>query len=370
MAAFTFSKLRRELGRLGSKIKRVYARRFSEPRRQRAHDLQRAQRLRVFPGQQAFHQKLAIFVLYQPGGLASSVLFTLRHLESCCYATDVIINGHIDENDLRRLEPLSRRTILRPNIGYDFGAYRDAILTLFDEGIRPDHILLLNDSTWFPLRDGDRSIARMEALGVDLAGQVLKTELASRPRHDHLEAHCLLVSGSLFFSPAFRRFWRDYIMSDDRTSTVEAGEKGLTQSMLRSGHSLDALLTKECFLAMLRSQDDATFDELLTRLVLHRDDARAQWQEILQTPHPRRRADALNWIDHALSNSRQHLLSATFIEPAMRLGALPFVKKTSDHRYHLARQQVLSAEKDARIPPLAPDVRAEISARVETQSSG
>ncbi|WP_322867193.1 rhamnan synthesis F family protein [Aquicoccus sp. G2-2] len=350
MGTFNLSKLNRELRRVGASMNRAFTRRFHEPRRQRIHDRERSKRLQIIPGPQALESKLAIFVLYQPDGLAVSVFFTLRHLASEGYATDVVINGPVSEDDLCRLRLLSRRVLLRPNIGYDFGAYRDALLTLFDEQVNPDHLLLLNDSTWFPLRPNDSSIAHMEALGVDLAGQVFKTEYATRSRHDHLEAHCLLVSRDLFTGADFRAFWRGYVMSDDRTTTVETGEKGLTQAMLKGGHAVGALLDKERFLALLDEQDESAFDELLSHLVLHRDDARAQWQVIRQTPHPQRRADALAWIDHALSNARQYLISSTFIEPAMRLAALPFIKKTSDPRYQLARRHILAAEKEGRIP--------------------
>jgi len=300
--------------------------------------------------------------IYQPGGIPASVAHCLRHLRASGYTPRLIVNGRTPECDLVDLLPLVDQALLRPNVGYDFGGWRDSLRLMWTAGERPRRLLLLNDSTWFPLFENDDSLSRMEALGADLAGQVFKTEYADRPRHDHVEAHCMMMSERLIASPAFRAFWEDYVMSDSRASTVEHGEKGLTQAVQRAGLTVDGLITKDRFVAAMNQLDNTAFREMLGYITHHRADARAEVDAALA--HADWRAATLGWIEHVLANSRQHLISATFFEPAMHLCGLSFMKKADDPRYRLARAQLLTAEDTHRLPPIAPCIRAEIAARV------
>lgn len=219
----------------------------------------------------------------------------------------------------------------------------------------------MNDSTWFPLRDSDDSLRRMEALGADMAGQIYKTE-DGRGR-DHLESHLLMFSRAALTHPAFSRFWDGYVMSDDRVTTIRRGEKGLSQTLMAAGLRVEGLIGRERLLARLRGLDDEALRDVLAAVVHHREDARVLcdgfavggecWQ-----------AGFLSWVDRALANSRQHLVSTTFIEPAMRQCGMGFVKKSRDTRFQLARARVLEMEATGRIAPMHPAVRAEIAAAV------
>jgi lipopolysaccharide biosynthesis protein len=45
--------------------------------------------------------------------------------------------------------------IERPNVGYDFGAYRDAILLLGPKLRDLERLVLVNDLLWFPVGEAD-----------------------------------------------------------------------------------------------------------------------------------------------------------------------------------------------------------------------
>ena len=77
------------------------------------------------------------------------------------------------------------------------------------------------------------------------------------------------------------------------------------------------------------------------------------------------RDEFIDWVSKSLGNSRQYLLSASFIDPALHLGHMGFVKKADDLRFHLARVKVLQLEGEGRIEPLCPIVRSAMRRVVE-----
>lgn len=91
--------------------------------------------------------KLAVFVVFRPKGVAASIYMTLEYL--CKHGITVLItsNAALNHDDRQKFASLAWKVIERPNFGYDFGAYRDSILYLRDQGVEPDHLLLMNDST-------------------------------------------------------------------------------------------------------------------------------------------------------------------------------------------------------------------------------
>lgn len=317
--------------------------------------------------------RVAVFVVYQPEGLAASTLLTLDHLKSSGYAPLVIANSRLSPSDRDDLLARSAGLIERANLGYDFGAYRDGILHLLRLGRKLDRLVLVNDSTWFPLRAADDTLARLEQLGVDVAGHIYKTESAERQGRDHLESHLLSIGPRTLQSPAFQKFWRSYRLSNERVTTITRGEKGFTQAMQRAGLSVRGLLSRERLLALLGDLDDADLRAMAKATLHHRDDARQHWAAILSRPDDGWREAWLGWVSDALSSSRQHLLSASFFEPAVLLGGMGFVKKAADPRFALARERILELEAAGRIAPLHPQVRLEIAAstrRLQTSAQG
>lgn len=336
---------------------------FYDPARKILHDRSFAKRVAVCDGRLPPTGNIAILAIFQPAGVAASTLFALEHLAASGHTPIVVSNAPVDRSDSAALRDRSTLLAIRPDTGRDFGAYRDGIRLMTRLGLKAGRLVLMNDSTWFPLREGDDSIDRMAAMDCDMSGHVFKTESATSRARDHVESHFLMFGPGALNSPAFQFFWRRYLMSDTRELTIRRGELGITQAMLAAGHAVSALLGRASFLQILEDLDDRQLLGVLRDVVHHREDARLLCAEL------ERRATAggawreafRDWVDTSLLSSRQHLLSATFIAPAIRLGGLGFVKKATDPRFHFAREKVLQMEAEGRIPPLHSDVRSEMS---------
>jgi hypothetical protein len=355
-------KVCRELDRIRVRAVRFVGRWVHDPIRKPIYDLTARWRQLVTPGSLPLTDRVAVFVVYQPKGIAASILLTLQHLEQNRYSVLVVSNGPLRPEDRAKLAENSAVVLERPNVGYDFGAYRDGIRHLWSLKHDLSRLVLMNDSTWFPLRRDDDSLARMEALEADLAGHVFKTEDKKNGKHDHLESHLLMISREFLRSDAFGRFWSRYPMSNDRMTTIAIGEKGFSQFALRSGWKVQALMGRDWLVSVLSQLDDAGLRAVL-------DHTLDGFASSVKTAIDARRAAArgepwrdayLDWVHESLSNTVFILLSGAFIMPAMVYGGMGFAKKGRDIPFHMARLELVDLEANGIVPPLDDNVRREI----------
>lgn len=361
-------KVRREINRIATKAAIFTSRVFHDPVRKLIYDVTVPWRQRVTLGDLPLTDRVAVFVVYQPKGLAASTVLTLDHMRQNGYSVVVASNAPLRQEDRATLSRNASVVLEPPNVGYDFGAYRDGIRYLWQLKHDLSLLVLMNDSTWFPLRRNDDSLARMEALRADLAGHVFKTESEEKPANDHVEAHLLMISEAFWRSKDFRRFWSGYRMSDGRETTIKQGEKGFSQLALCGGWRVATLMGREWLMSVLTSLDDADIE----RVFLHTIDSFSRRQKdaseirsLYACGEPWRDA-YLAWADKSLRNSMSFLLSAAFVMPALVYGRMGFAKKAADIRFHLAREELLDLEASGIIDPLDETVRAEIEKKVGT----
>jgi len=155
-------KIRRELGRLGQQIKGILDR-FTDPISQRRLDRAVAAGLLQLDGTLPVSDKIAVFLIYQPTGLAASTFETCHMLSQAGYAPLVVSNCPLTAQDRSRLEAVVWRAVERPNFGYDFGGYRDGLTCLRQWGIAPAELLILNDSVWLPVSPQTDLLERSDA---------------------------------------------------------------------------------------------------------------------------------------------------------------------------------------------------------------
>ena len=359
-------KIRRELWRLRGKFTGWVSMTFYDPIRRIIFDHFFQHLLKLHSGEFKLTQRVAVLVIFQPQGILRSTLLSLDHLRENGWSVLVVSNHRLTVLDRAKVLSRCSRLIERPNVGYDFGAYRDGVRYLWQLDTKPENLVLLNDSTWFPIRSNDTSLRRMEALKVDLSGHIYKIEDAKKRGRDHLESHLLMFGKRFLEHPAFLHFWDNYRMSDNRENTVKRGEKQITQTALSLGLSVQGLHNRDSFLEILGGLSDVELSNIVRQMVHNRNDAKAYCDQLLAKSEAGQpwREDYLTWVYNALSNAQQYL-SFTFVEPAVRLSGMGFIKKGNANLHQLARIAVLHAVDEKRIEALDDVVRQEIQAAVK-----
>jgi rhamnosyltransferase len=156
------------------------------------------------------------------------VLYYLRALRPHCQRLVFVSTSKLPERELAKLDGLSDEHLLRDNVGYDFGMWRQVIertdLSELDE------LLLTNSSIFGPLSPLSRVFDRMAGSACDFWGITDNFE-----NHWHLQSYFLVFRKAALRSEAFARFWSSMLPYRDKWQTILSYELGLTTYLVESG---------------------------------------------------------------------------------------------------------------------------------------
>lgn len=159
-------------------------------------------------------KRLAILVCYCP--LCDIAPYKRKIIETIKeYVTHLVVvsNGKIKSDDYEWLENHSSEIIIRENIGFDAGAYKDALygrdLSEYDE------LLLINDTFYgffYPLEEFFLRVE--ENTEVDF-WSITKHPMGNSEMlgdfPEHYQSYFLLIRDRMFQSAAFVTFWRELV---------------------------------------------------------------------------------------------------------------------------------------------------------------
>lgn len=353
-------KVKRELERARDQIARGLERLYA-PAVDRHHLRRLQSRLSSTDGSAPKSSRIAIFVLYQPGSVARSTYLTCRHLVANGYAPLIVSNAPLQRDDHAALSEQAWVVVERPNHGYDFGAYRDCLRLVAAWGLDPDAVVLMNDSTWFPLWLSDRTLARLDLRDAPFSGLSFKHEPRIRRGRPHMESHFLRFSREAMAAPAFARFWSDYTPSSSRVTTIERGEKGITAAMEDAGFTPEAALSREIVLTRLATAPAEDLRRTLAEadLLVEADRGRCSTLLARYAPDEAWSAEARVLLAE-LTDTFTNILSGPFLSAAIRLELLSFLKKSRERRFQTARERFLRLVESGEIPCPDPTVLQEI----------
>ncbi len=253
---------------------------------QRKYDANWDNNVRVIAGEQALCSKIAIVVLYQPTGLRDSFFETLNHLKENGYSVLAVSNAPLSEADQAALKPHVWKMCERPNYGYDLGAYRDGVWLLRRRDVRPQHVILMNDSIWFPLCADNTAIARLEESGHGLNGLVRKTKASqdnsrSEEPSGFIEAYFYLANLKDAATLAWwDRFWTNLKLTAGRDYLKEGK---VSYSYTKSGQKLYTIASRRTFLDAMKRLSDEELRDVLRYAAYPSANLRQEGQRLLES---------------------------------------------------------------------------------------
>lgn len=317
-----------------------------EPFRLRNWDQRRARKIKIWQGHQPVQKDMAILVVYQRRSVPVSVLLTMQALIDEGFAVLVVSNSRLSRRDIKKLTPLAWNILQRPNLGYDFGAYRDGLWFIQSQGTEPESLLFLNDTIFFPVRTGDNSLRVLKNRPEDYVGLAdgIFHEDARSFTDDwretlHITSYFFLVRGAALKSGEFRDYWRHYQMSSDKWETVRRGEIGFFSAMQQAGVSYWALFEKDDILEKLKSFSTPELLTIARNLQTVQADVRSEWRQFLNETTTRT-PDRSEILHHLTMVIRVTNTSDIIPYDGIRLLDFPMLKKTSIRR-HQARERIL-----------------------------
>lgn len=345
-------KVRRELWRVVDQFRELPAR-LLEPLQRWRYERTRWSLIKVhgdaaYPG-----QKLCVFLVYQPSRLAPSVLETLDFLSANGYATLLVANAGLTGEALSQVLSKAWRVMERPNFGYDFGGYRDALHFLDRQEFAGSHLILLNDSIWFPMLKTSRVIEHLEASPLDMTGLFLhvpaRNELEKesnrlfrkRKLAEHIESYLTMIPRKTLLRREFAAFWQTYPQTRSKTLTIRRGEIGFSKAMAAAGLSIGALSRRSTFLQAVAQFSDHQLEKTLVYAAYSDAPFQAERDAILQTERgPTWRTAALEHIRRVVERRR---FNASFCWATEEIFGTTFLKKHPGRIFQEGRRQFLRA---------------------------
>lgn len=220
-------------------------------------------------GDLPFRGKCAIFLIFPEPNLNIGHLDSLNYFNMEGYSPIVVSNALISDEELELLRPITHKVIIRPNFGYDFGGYRDGILSLYCRRYELSHLALFNDSCWFPLHDSVSWLPVAEKMNVDFAGALAhagadwynfltEAEMSKKGNRKYLDLYhycsfALLFSRGALERKDFWNFWENLRISSSKDRTIRYGERALSKFMFNKNFSHHVSITNSDIMDSLRA---------------------------------------------------------------------------------------------------------------------
>lgn len=209
------------------------------PIRRTRYDLHRKHSVKRFDGKQPASDTMAIILIYQKNGILPSLIRQLEHFAAKGISCVIVANHPLSQLDRQQLESHTHFMVERPNLGYDFGGYREGILSLREAGLTPRNLFVLNDSVWFPLRSDCRLIDDALADPADVYGIFYNTKNVEE-NHRHLQSYFYRFGAGLLDNPEFDTFWKRLPLYGSKRQVVRRCEVKLTGYFRSLGCSVGA----------------------------------------------------------------------------------------------------------------------------------
>lgn len=315
-------------------------------------------RVEVQAGGLEIKANVVVLLVYQPNGLADSLFHTLRHLRCKGFTVLIVLNSSVNDYELEQLKSHCSMVMKRPNFGYDFGGYRDAILYLTAQPYEFDSITCINDSIWFPVFQDCDHLSRM----LDTAGDLVGYSFAkSHPKRQnaHVQSYFFMFKGNAFLRSAeFRDYWFKLKVSNSRYMTIRNSEMKMTRYFECRNFKIGWLFSVDNMKAYYESCDDVNIIASINYLNAIGHQSAALFKNISV-------ADIAEIRQKLISGLETGELSRNVIgsEPGMLFQGIGFaaMKKSKSYNYQVQRNIALDRDICAHFEPA---VRSEIERRL------
>ena len=244
-------KLKRELKRLFKQMLRVAPNTWEYLTLTWHYDYVLSRDRKHHQGEKSIAAEVAIYLIFPKNGVLKSHFQMLEVLNQEGIVPVLVSNQPLSPHDLEQLKSYCAVIIERPNVGYDFGGYRDAILELSTHLPELDRLYILNDSVW--MIDADKSwFQEVRETDKDFCGatsnygilrysdvnfQDVAWEYTSDHWNFHYASYALGVGKKILRDSNFLKYWKRFRLSNNKKRTVRRGEIGLSKWVKDNGYT-------------------------------------------------------------------------------------------------------------------------------------
>ena len=209
--------------------------------------------LSVWPeGEIALGARIVLFMHFDSRGVVRQQLLDyMRDLaENGREIVFVTNSGKLRPEAMRALQGLCAAIIIRRNIGYDFGAWADAIHELGLPRAGTEEVILVNDSVFGPLLPLGDVLRRLDFGKAEIWGLTESWQVRY-----HLQSFFLAFGPAALRSETFAKFWGNVRPVPAKSYIVKTYEIGFTQAMVKGGLRCAALWKYETLIKLVNRDE-------------------------------------------------------------------------------------------------------------------
>jgi hypothetical protein len=201
--------------------------------------------------------KIVLFMHFDSAGkVRPQLLDYMRDLADNGRSVVLVSNAKkLRKDAMAALQEVCAGIIVRRNIGYDFGAWADAVDFLGLPRDDTQEVIFANDSVFGPLTPLGDVLRRLNYAKADIWGLTESWQLRY-----HLQSYFMAFGPAALRAPVFKKFWRGVRPVPVKAYIVKAYEIGVTQAMVKGGLRCAALWPYETLLGKV---DLASFEALI-----------------------------------------------------------------------------------------------------------
>lgn len=189
-------------------------------------------------GEMALGPKVCLFVHWDGAGdVRDHVMHQVSSLAQAGLSVVFVTNaGFLRPAAMARLQAVCAGVLIRRNVGYDFGAWREGFEVLRLPRPDTEMVVMANDSVYGPIHSLQGLLGSIDFTQADIWGC---TE--SWQTRYHLQSYLMAFSPKVVASPAWRTFWSSVRPTWSKVWLVRLYEIGLSQAMLKAGFTCRAI---------------------------------------------------------------------------------------------------------------------------------
>ena len=196
-------------------------------------------------------KRIAIFVFYDPQGIVDSYISSLlAGIRPYVERLIVACNSEISRGE-KNICDYADEMVIRPNKGYDAGAYKDVIMGMIKAKTlsKYDQLILFNDTIYgffYPLSELFEIIERERE--IDMWGMTEHSgigEHKGRQLSWHLQGYFLIINKQLLHSKDFFYYWEELKYPATYMEAIFDFEIGISQYFIKRGYTLKSIYAPE-----------------------------------------------------------------------------------------------------------------------------
>jgi rhamnosyltransferase len=195
------------------------------------------------------------------------VVYLLKNVRVLYTRVVVISNSPLSGEQQNKLVEFCDEILIRENKGFDFGAWKDAILKDGWEKLSQyDNVTLMNDTCFGPLFDLETIYLDMEQRDIDFWGLTKFTNREYKmpktcvPVPEYIQSYFICFKRNVAISIPFKTFWEHVRYENNILSVIQNYEIKITKILTKAGFRYSVFL------------DKASFPEIKSDLALRRPD--------------------------------------------------------------------------------------------------